>query len=125
MLGIGWGMSGTTAPFSSMGAAGLVLDIHNPSIGARHHLVDGMRVVDLTTLPMAPTLAPADGRAIYGIAVGADIKMFTSFAEFSTELASQLGGGWPGRAGDQKRHDDQETGRAVRESAVQVWAASR
>jgi hypothetical protein len=93
MLGIGWGMSGTTAPFSSMGAAGLVLDIHNPSIGARHHLVDGMRVVDLTTLPMAPTLAPADGRAIYGIAVGADIKMFTSFAEFSTELASQLGGG--------------------------------
>ena len=96
LLGIGWGTTGTTAPFSSMGATGLVLDIKNPSIGARHHLLDDMRVIDLTTLPMSPTLAPSpDGRAIYGIAVGADIKLFTSFAEFSTELASQLGGGRP------------------------------
>ena len=95
MLGIGWGMSGTTAPFSSMGATGLVLDIKNPSIGARHHLSTGMRVVDLTTLPMAPTLAPppAGGRAIYGISVGQDIRLFDSFAEFSSELATLLGGG--------------------------------
>jgi len=94
MLGIGWGMTGTTAPFSSMGATGLVLDVHNPSIGERHHLLADMRVIDLTTLPMPPTLAPpTDGRAIYGISVGADIKLFTSFAEFSSELATQLGGG--------------------------------
>jgi len=96
MLGIGWGMSGTTAPFSSMGATGLVLDVHNPSIGERHHLLTNMRVVDLTTLPMSPTLAPPpDGRAIYGISVGPDIRLFDSFAEFSSELASQLGGGRP------------------------------
>ena len=94
MLGIGWGMTGTTAPFSSMGATGLVLDVHNPSIGERHHLLADMRVIDLTTLAMPPTLAPpTDGRAIYGISVGADIKLFTSFAEFSSELATQLGGG--------------------------------
>jgi hypothetical protein len=94
MLGIGWGSTGTTAPFSSMGAGGLVLDIKNPSIGARHHLVVGMRVVDLTTLPMAPTLAPpATGRALYGISVGADIRLYTSFAEFSSELATLLGSG--------------------------------
>ena len=87
-------MSGTTAPFSSMGATGLVLDIHNPSIGERHHMIDGMRVVDLTTLPMSPTLAPPpDGRAVYGIAVGRDIRLFDSFAEFSSELATKLGGG--------------------------------
>jgi hypothetical protein len=93
-LGIGWGASGTTAPFSSMGASGLVLDIHNPSIGERHHLVVNMRVVDLTTLAMAPTLAPpTDGRAVYGISVGPDIRMFTSFAEFSSALALELGGG--------------------------------
>jgi hypothetical protein len=96
LLGIGWGTSGTTSPFSSMGAGGLVLDIHNSSIGARHHLVDDMRVIDLTTLPMSPTLAPpSDGRAIYGISIGADIRMFTSFTEFSTQLASLLGGGKP------------------------------
>lgn len=94
MLGIGWGISGTTAPFSSMSATGLVLDVHNPSIGERHHLVTDMRVVDLTTLPMSPTLAPPpDGRAIYGISIGADIKLFATFADFSAELASQLGGG--------------------------------
>jgi hypothetical protein len=96
LLGIGWGTSGTTAPFASMGVNGLVLDIHNPNIGERHHLLVGMRVVDLTTLPMSPTLAPPDGRAIYGIAVGGDIRMFTSFSEFSSALAVQLGGG--GRA---------------------------
>jgi hypothetical protein len=94
ILGIGWGSTGTTAPFSSMGASGLVLDIKNPSIGARHHLVVGMRVVDLTTLPMAPTLAPpATGRALYGIALGAEIRLYASFAEFSSELATLLGGG--------------------------------
>ena len=94
LLGIGWGTSGTTAPFSSMGSGGLVLDIRNPNIGERHHLAVGMRVIDLTTLPMAPTLAPPpDGRAIYGISVGSDIRMFTSFADFSSALAIQLGGG--------------------------------
>jgi hypothetical protein len=93
LLGIGWGSSGTTAPFSSRGATGLVLDIRNPSIGLRHHLVVGMRVVDLTTLPMSPTLAPPpEGRAVYGISVGSDIRLFDSFAEFSSELASKLGG---------------------------------
>src|SRR5262245_19608039 len=95
MLGIGWGMTGTTAPFSSMGATGLVLDLHNPSIGERHHmLVGGMRIVDLLTLPASPTLAPPpDGRAAYGISVGGDIRMFDSFAEFSSALATKLGGG--------------------------------
>jgi len=94
MLGIGWGSSGTTAPFSSMGATGLVLDMSNPSIGERHHLIFGARVVDLKTLPTPPTLAPpAGGRAIYGISIGGDIRMFTSFADFSAELATVLGGG--------------------------------
>jgi hypothetical protein len=95
MLGIGWGVSGTTAPFSSMNATGLVLDMHNSSIGERHHMVvAGMRVVDLKTQSMPPTLAPTpDGRAVYGIADGGDIRMFDSFAEFSAALAAKLGGG--------------------------------
>jgi hypothetical protein len=96
LLGIGWGSSGTTAPFSSMGVTGLVLDTHNSSIGERHHLLVGARVIDLTTLPTPPTLAPpVAGRAIYGISVGADIRVFTSFADFSQELATLLGGGRP------------------------------
>jgi hypothetical protein len=90
---IGWGLSGTTAPFSSMGAGGLVLDIDNPNIGERHHLIVGMRHAELDTLPMAPTLAPAVGRAVYGIAVGADIRLYASFDTFTTALAELLGGG--------------------------------
>jgi hypothetical protein len=96
LLGIGWGRSGTTAPFSSMGPTGLVLDVDNASIGERHTLSVGMRQVDLTTLGTDPTLAPpAAGRAIYGISVGPDIRMFTSFADFTAELALILGGGRP------------------------------
>jgi hypothetical protein len=94
VLGIGWGPSGTTAPFLSMGVDGLVLDLDNPDIGTRHTLLVGMRRIDLTTLPTPPTLAPpATGRAIYGISVGGNIRLFATFAELSTELATLLGGG--------------------------------
>lgn len=96
VLGIGWGSAGTTAPFSSMNASGLVLDVDNLAIGERHTLLVGMRRIDLAALPMPPTLAPpAAGRAIYGISVGADIRLFTDFAAFSEELATQLGAGRP------------------------------
>jgi hypothetical protein len=93
VLGIGWGTTGTTAPFSSMGATGFVLDVDNPSIGARHHLLVGGRVVDLTTLAMPPTLAPSTERALYGISVGRDVRLFTTFAEFSTAVALELSAG--------------------------------
>jgi hypothetical protein len=97
LLGIGWGSTGTTAPFVSMNVDGLVLDIDNPAIGARHALLVGMRRIDLTTLAAPPTLAPpaSGGRAIYGISVGADIRLFATFAELSAELATLLGGGRP------------------------------
>ena len=96
LRGIGWGRSGTTAPFSSMGVTGLVLDIDNPSIGARHTLLVGARQLDLRALPTPPTLAPPTvGRALYGISLGAEVRLFGSFAEFNTELASLLGGGRP------------------------------
>jgi hypothetical protein len=93
-LTITWGNVGTTAPFLSMAPSGLVLDIRNPHIGARHTLLVGMRSVDLLTLPTSPTLAPpAAGRAVYGISVGGDIRLFPTLAEFNAELASTLAGG--------------------------------
>jgi hypothetical protein len=99
LLGIGWGSAGTSAPFLSMTSTGLVLDIDNPSIGARHALIVGMRHLDLLTLATPPTLAPPTaGRAMYGISTGGDIRLFTTFAEFSTELALALSGGKPALA---------------------------
>jgi hypothetical protein len=93
VLGIGWGMTGTLAPFSTMGNTGFVLDMTNTSIGARHHVLVGARLIDLTTLSVSPTIAPTTGRALYGISVGRDVKLFTSFAEFSTEVANRLSAG--------------------------------
>lgn len=93
VLGIGWGTTGTLAPFSSMGAGGFVLDMNNTSIGSRHHLLVGARLIDLTTLAVSPTIAPTTGRALYGISMGRDVKLFTSFAEFSAEVANRLSAG--------------------------------
>jgi len=93
VLGIGWGMTGTSAPFSSMGTTGLVLDTHNPAIGARHHLLVGMRIVDLTTLATPPTMAPSTGRALYGISVGRDVRLFNNFADFSAAVSAELSSG--------------------------------
>jgi hypothetical protein len=93
LLGIGWGTTGTTAPFLSMGATGFVLDIDNPNIGERHVLLVGGREIDLTSLATPPTIAPTTGRGLYGVSVGRDIRLFTSFAEFSAEVASRLSAG--------------------------------
>ena len=93
LLGIGWGTSGTTAPFVSMGPTGLVLDVDNANIGARHVLLVGVRLIDLLNLPASPTIAPATGRALYGISMGRDVRLFATFAEFSTEVAARLAAG--------------------------------
>lgn len=92
-LGISWGASGTNAPFLSSGNAGLVLDLDNPSIGERHHLHVGMRLVDLLDLPASPTIAPASGRTMFGLWERGHIELFTSFDEFVAELNLRLSGG--------------------------------
>jgi hypothetical protein len=93
VLGIGWGRAGTTAPFLSMGAAGLVIDLGNPSIGERHALIAGLRHVDLLSLTTPPTVAPMTGRALFGISAGGAIRLFDDFGEFSAELARRLAAG--------------------------------
>jgi hypothetical protein len=92
LIAVGWGRQGTAAPFSGINSSGLVLDIAN--LGAYHVLIAGARRIDLTTLPVAPTLAPpAAGRALYGVSVGGEIRLFTDFAEFGSTVATLLGGG--------------------------------
>jgi hypothetical protein len=93
LLAIAWGESGTRAPFLSMGSSGLVLDIDNPSIGTRHFLLTSERQIDLLELPSGPTLAPAPGRALYGIMEPGHVELFASFDEFVAELSVRLGAG--------------------------------
>ena len=92
-LGIAWGAQGTSAPFTSMGPETLVLDLANPAIGARHHLLLGRRRVDLLDLPVPPSIVPADERGSYGLWESGRIELFADFAAFVEELSLRLGGG--------------------------------
>ena len=92
VLGIGWGASGTTAPFVSMNATGLVIDNKNTSIGDRHFIQSGMNKIDILALASGPTVAPAD-KGLYGLWEPGHIELFSSFADFETKLATRLGAG--------------------------------
>jgi hypothetical protein len=93
VLAIGWGTSGTAAPFLSSGNAGLVLDLHNAAIGDRHTLSIGMRTIDLLGLAASPIIVGADGRATYGLWEAGHVELFTSFADFVAALNARLAGG--------------------------------
>ena len=93
VLGIGWGTDGTSAPFLSSGSAGLVLDLHNASIGARHTLVVGMRAIDLLDLPASPTIAGADGRTVFALSERGHVELFAAFSDFAAALDLRLAGG--------------------------------
>jgi len=94
-LGVGWSSTGTAAPFLRMGPDGLVIDLGNPDIDQRHHMLLGRRVVDLFDLPASPVIAPAgEGlRALYGISEPGHIELFKDFDDFLDELALRLGAG--------------------------------
>ena len=92
-LGIGWGAAGTTAPFVSMSATGLVIDITNTGIGDRHFIQTGMQKLDILTLASGPTIAPTTDRGMYGIWEPGHVELFEHFADFETKLAARLAAG--------------------------------
>ncbi|MGQ0833368.1 MAG: DUF4382 domain-containing protein [Gammaproteobacteria bacterium] len=90
---IGWGESGTSAPFSSMNSSGLVLDASNPEIGPRHHIVIGPRLIDITTLSTPVRFVPdGERRGSFAIAMAGTVEVFADFAEFQAKLAEKLAG---------------------------------
>jgi len=92
-LAIGWRASGTTAPFLSLGADGLVLDLDNPDIGARHEILVGGVPIDLLSLGASPTLVPpASGPTRYAILEGRRVTVFPDFASLASALATRLDG---------------------------------
>ena len=92
-LGIGWGSEGTTAPFLSLGADGVVLDNQNPAIDARHYIKQGTVLIDLTALESATTITPPDsGRTLYVIKTADSLRQYSDFAEFAEDLAASLDG---------------------------------
>ena len=98
-LGVGWGSDGTTAPFLSMGADGLVLDNQNPAIDERHYIRQGTVLIDLTALDSGTTIVPpGSGRTLYVIKTADSLRQYTEFAEFADDLAASLGGATSARS---------------------------
>lgn len=93
VLGIGWGMQGTAAPFVRLDAQGLVIDGTNRDIGLRHYIAIGPRLVDLTQLPASVTVVPAEGRGLYSIGEPGRVEVFAEFARFAARLSEKLGTG--------------------------------
>jgi hypothetical protein len=93
LLSIGWGRAGTTAPFSRIDNSGIVLDLHNTSIGDRHALFADLQRTDLLTLASSPTLVPATGTVLFGIAKRGNIELFTSFADLVSAVTAHLNAG--------------------------------
>ncbi len=92
-LDIGWGTAGTSAPFVTMEASSLVLDIANPAIGSRHVLRVGGADQDLAALPAAPSIVPASGRTVFGVAEPGHVELFTDFGAFVAAVTAKLDGG--------------------------------
>jgi hypothetical protein len=92
-LEIAWDETGTIAPFVSLEASGLVVDLANVDL-KRERLRIGPERIDLDQLSASPALVGASGEdVVFGIA-GPErrVRHFSTFAEFITALAAELNG---------------------------------
>ncbi len=93
LLGIGWGPTGTTAPFLGMGTDGLVLDLANTAIGGRHYLRVGPLWLDLLNLAASPRIEPAtQGQSAFVIVAAGASRTHSDYAGFVADLTLRLDG---------------------------------
>ncbi|MDJ0711212.1 MAG: hypothetical protein QNJ14_12510 [Woeseiaceae bacterium] len=98
-LGVGWGADGTTAPFSSIGPDGLILDNDNEDIDQRHYIKQGPILIDLTELPSDTTIVPrATDRKAFYIKSADSLRMYSDFADFVDDLSMSLDGATAARS---------------------------
>ncbi len=98
-LGVGWGAEGTTAPFLSLGADGLVLDNQNPDIDKRHYIKQGPVLIDLTALDSSTSIVPREtGRMLFWIKSSDSLRQYSDFEDFVDDLALSLDGATAARS---------------------------
>jgi hypothetical protein len=94
-LEIEWGDAGATAPFKTLDATHLDLDIANAGISGDHKIEMDPQNIDLTTLASDPSIiADPSGMTLFAIAhrKSRSIDNFNAFADFETALAADLNG---------------------------------
>ena len=106
-LGMGWGPSGTAAPFTSIGIDGLILDQQNADIDKQHHIKNGPVVIDLTTLDSDTTILPRDAdRNLFYIKSNDSLRQYSDFADFVDDLSLSLNGATKVRSMHSRGHYD-------------------
>lgn len=99
MLGVGWGVAGTTVPFLSIGTDGLVLDNSNSDIDSRHYVKQGPVLIDLTALDSGTQVMPRpNGRALYVLKRRDRVQLYTDFDDFVADLTTALDGATAARS---------------------------
>jgi hypothetical protein len=92
-LGIGWGATGTVAPFTSLGPDGLTLDNDNEDIDVRHYIRQDPVLIDLTTLSSDTVIVPRESdRLAFYIKSADSLRMYSNFADFVDDLGISLDG---------------------------------
>lgn len=93
-MDIDWGKSGTTAPFKTLDATHLDLDVSNSSIGSHHRIQVDPQDIDITALAGDPSIVAAGGMTEFAITGqhGRATDNFSSFADFESALAMDLNG---------------------------------
>jgi hypothetical protein len=94
-LEIEWGDAGSTAPFKTLDATHLDLDIANASISGDHKIEMDPQNIDLTALASDPSIiADPSGMTLFAIShrKSHTIDNFNVFADFETALAADLNG---------------------------------
>jgi len=110
VLGVGWGSTGTLAPFTSMGSDGLVLNNQNPDIDQRHHIKNGPVLIDLTTLDSDTTIVPrVTERGLFYIKSDDSLRQYSDFADFVDDLTLSLDGATAARSMHARGKYDSDT----------------
>lgn len=93
VLGLSWGLSGSTSPFPAISATGITIDLAATSLRGSIEL--GGRLIDVHTLSTGLALVPAtQGNMLFAIAhrAAGRVENFSSFGDFATKLSSSLTG---------------------------------
>lgn len=109
-LGVGWGSSGTTAPFTMLSIDGLVLNNQNEDIDQRHHIKNGPILIDLTTLDSDTTIVPrTSDRSMFYIKSDDSLRQYSDFADFVNDLTLSLDGATAARSMHARGHYESDT----------------
>lgn len=118
-LGVGWGSSGTIAPFVGLSSDGLILNNQNVDIDQRHFIKTGPILIDLTELDSNTTIVARDtqltdsARSVFYIKTADSLRQYSDFADFTDDLSVSLDGATAARSMHARGHYDRSTNTLV------------